>query len=193
MPLSPLQQKHDELFKRATALLDGEIYLQDLRVPKLTWLRKRKIRKALRLLANVLEIHPQNGSAMFFAGKAHQRLGEHDTALDFLTRAHLTKPNQPDMAREASLEAMRCRRIPLALKLCQAAVAIEPDDPGLRANLALAHLLDSDPKTAKRLVDEALSIDPTDTVTVALRRLVDDVLAGRRPCPKDPVELGMLQ
>ena len=47
----------------------------------------------------VLELKPENWSALWIAGKVHQRLGEDEAAFSFFERAYQANPSQPDCMR----------------------------------------------------------------------------------------------
>jgi tetratricopeptide (TPR) repeat protein len=184
-------QRHNDLFTQATTLLDDHIILHDVELPSVSSAERTRICEAQRLLAEVVGLNPANWSAMWFLGKACERLGEHQSALDHFAQAHLLNPGNPDVAREATIAAIRCSRPALAIQFATAAWQANQEDVGLAANLALAHLFGQNPRAAKALVEQALAADPQDTVTRSLAQLIDEVLVGTRACPTDPSDIGL--
>lgn len=132
----------------------------------------------------VVQLNPGNWAALWITGKGYQALGEHELALESFSRSRLLNENHPDIAREAGISAMECGRHALAIEFTRGALRLRPDDPGLQANLGLAHLFAQEPQVARRVIDVALQKDPSDKITRAISKLVDDVLLGKRPCPR---------
>ncbi len=56
---------------------------------------------------------------------------------------------------------MECGRPQLAIEFTRAALRLNPDDPGLQANLGLAHLFSEQPRAARVVIDAALAKDRT--------------------------------
>lgn len=194
MPLDttilPTDSEHNRLYKQAIILVQDHLPYHDRPAnhrPPGFFLRRR-LRKGLRLLDQVAAINPRNYAALWTAGMTARRLGDLEGALGRFRRAHALRPDQPDVAREAAITASHLGRPADAIDFCRRALAALPDDPGLTANLALYHLYNQDPAAAKPLAAAALAADPTDRVTAAVVRLIDDVLANRRRCPRTDAE-----
>jgi tetratricopeptide (TPR) repeat protein len=99
--------KHNRLFQEASAIIKGQISVHgqaDLPAPG--WLITRKLKQAVNLFEQVLQINPENWSAMWLIGKIQQRLRHNSEALSWFERSYQVNPSQPDVAREASLCAM---------------------------------------------------------------------------------------
>jgi tetratricopeptide (TPR) repeat protein len=100
------KEKHDKSYARAFALLRGEISLDGAPpLEKPHFFVRRRLETAIGLLEDVLRLNPENWSAMFGAGKAHQRLGNSLAAFELLSRAHVSDPSTAEYAREAGLLA----------------------------------------------------------------------------------------
>jgi Flp pilus assembly protein TadD len=123
------------------------------------------------------------------ARKIYQRLGQHDDAWLWFARAFEVNSTQPDVAREAGLAALETSRYRDGACLFLVAIQSSPGDGGLRANLALAYLLDSRLEDALREAELAVEQDPSDSVSANVLRLVRDVQAGRRPQPSNAADL----
>ena|SRR5436190_4867175 len=178
--------EHNKLFEQAAALVKEEIPLHDRRVlPKPGWWLRRKLRRALSLFERALELNPENWSAMWLAGKVHQRLGEETTALSWFERAYQVNPSQPDVAREASLLAMDVGRSDAAIVYAFRATQIEPESAGLQANLALAYLLAARVGEAQKSIESSLSIDGSDTISQTIKEIIGHFAStGRKPPAK---------
>ena len=71
----------------------------------------------------------------------------------------------------------------LGLQCSQAALDARPDDPGLMANLALAHLLGGDLAVAEGFVSKSLELAPDDRISEFLSEVIREVVEGTRPRP----------
>jgi tetratricopeptide (TPR) repeat protein len=175
--------RHNRLVDKANALVQNEIFIQDRMPGKLGFLGRMKINQAIKLYDEALEIHPENWSVMWFLGKIYQRLGQPADALEWLAKAHALNPDQPDVAREASLSALDAGDYARAVEFGESALKAPPDDAALASNLALAYLLVRRLPDARRTVDAALAQDSGDTVTQTVQRIIDEVESGKRPQP----------
>jgi tetratricopeptide (TPR) repeat protein len=70
-----------------------------------------------------------------------------------------------------------------AISFAYRAVQIEPVNPGLHANLALAYLLAARISDAQAAVDQALTGDPTDTISQTIRAITQHFAANGRTPP----------
>ena len=121
---------------------------------------------------------------MWGLGKIYQRLGNHELAFEWFVRSSLIAPDQVDVAREASIAAMDSARIPDALHFSQRAVDLDPNDPGLLANLALAYCLAGNDEAALGCATQAVDRDPRDRVSIWVKNRVTEVAQGVRPRPE---------
>lgn len=180
----------DQLYQQACALIEGRIVAHDLEPTELAEADLYCLQEATGLFMQVLRLEPENWPALWLLGKIHERLGDYVQSLEYFAFAHRLKPDQPDVAREASLAAMNAGLPAEAIPYCEQAIAADPDDPGLRANLALALLFAERPEDARRAGAVALLHDPEDEITVRVMTLIDEVLNGTRPCPHHVRDLG---
>jgi len=175
--------RHDDLYQRARNLIEGLILLHNERPPELDATARQRLEDAIPLFVEVVQINPNNWPAMWLLGKVYQRLSDNERALEWFARAHRVNPDQPDVAREASIAAMDVSRPTDAIAFCERALQVKPDDPGLRANLALALLFSDRASEAHTVAAEALRRDPRDEITALIVRVIEEVLAGKRSCP----------
>lgn len=120
---------------------------------------------------------------MWLLGKTCQRLDQFEMGLQWFSRAHKVKPDHPDVAREAAIAAMDAGRPAEAVGFCERAIAANPDDAGLRANLAGALLFSGKPKEAISVGKDTLRRSPGYEITATIVRITEEVMAGSRPCP----------
>ena len=178
-------ERHNELIERGWALLEGQIALdEDGAEADAGELDRGKLKEAAGCFRQALDVDSEGWSSMWALGKIHQQLEEHRASLEWFTRAHEINPTYPDVAREAGLAAMECGEPLLAIPFCSAAVEIDAADPGLMANLALAHMLAGDDPAALEHACNAALGDPDDPVSEAVLELVQEIAQGKRPRPK---------
>jgi Flp pilus assembly protein TadD len=184
-----LQAEHDRLYLQACAAVRPLIEIHGKPLTKLTPARETQLRQGIARFEDLLRINPENWAAMWYVGKAYHRLGEFERALQSFSRAHDINPSQPDVAREAAIAAMELGNPAAAIPFCQHAIQARPDDPGLRANLALALLFSGEVKRATDTAADALRRDPGDKITRRIHAVCKDVQAGQRPCPRHVKEI----
>ncbi|HSI15764.1 MAG TPA: tetratricopeptide repeat protein [Chthoniobacter sp.] len=184
--------EHNRAFQDAAAIIKGEIPLHESPdLPAPGWWLRRKLKRALSLFDRVLELNPENWSAMWLMGKVHQRCQDQAEALSWFERAYQVNPSQPDVAREASMCAMDLGRHDAAITFAYRAVQVEPANPGLHANLALAYLLGGRIPDAQAAIDRAVAADPTDTISQTIQAITRHFAAnGRTPPTTTPALLG---
>lgn len=176
---------HNRLYLEAWKIIEGEIHIHNRVAPsKATWSVRRKLKQAISRFEQTLQLNPTNWSSMWALGKIYQRLNDDTTALQWFTKAYEINATNPDVAREAALCAMNLGDSKAALKFTAVAMTLNPNDAGLVANHALALLLDHQPESARTAAERAVSAVPQDTVSKHVIRLIEDVIAGRRPYPK---------
>jgi tetratricopeptide (TPR) repeat protein len=187
--LRPAECDHDPLYEEARFRLSPHLEYHGQTPAELTASSERELRRGVELLLRVLSINPKNWAAMWMVGKAHQRLREFELAFEWFKRADEAHPGQPDVNREAAIAAMEIDRPELAIFHCRQAIEARSDDPGLRANLALALLFSGSPCEAMDAARDALSRDPSDEITKRIVELCEEVVAGKRACPRHQREI----
>ena len=180
---------HDRLYLQATALLKRDRIATLTPPVSLGWFAKRRVRRAISLLRSVVALNPGNWAALWVMGKSFQALGEHTQALSCFSKSQSLNEKNPDIPREAGISAMECARPDLAIQFTRAALEIRPHDAGLLANLALAHLFAGEPTAARDVLNASLDSDPNDRITRAISKIIDQVIAGERPCPRRSTDI----
>ena len=151
--------------------------------------RDAHLRAGIACLDRVLGLSPTNWSAFWVRGKALQSLGQHETAMSSFAGAYALQPGNPDVGREYVLELFETKAFSNAVGISMKLAQDHPTDAGLRANLALAHLLNHDVARAQKTIEEARALDPTDQVTRALKHRIEEIASGRRKQPQSLQEL----
>jgi len=177
--------RHDQIFDEGSSLIEGEVFQDGSGGPsgRPGMFARRKLHKAIERFEGALEINPKGWQSMWFLGKIHQRLESEAESLFWFKKAMALAPDEPDVARETGLAAFEAGKTELALQCCQAALDARPDDPGLMANLALAHLLGGDLAEAEGLLSTALELAPQDPVSGHLSEIIREITEGARPQP----------
>jgi tetratricopeptide (TPR) repeat protein len=176
---------HNALTERGRQLSKGQLILaEDEPRGRPGWFVRRKLKQAVRCYEQALQINPEGWPSMWTLGKIHQRLGDHETSLNWFARAHDINPTHPDVAREAGLAALDCGKASLAVRFCSAAANNDPGNAGLVANLALAHMLNGDDTNAVECAERAVRATPEDEISRAVLEFVRAVADGRRARPR---------
>lgn len=182
--------RHNALTKQAWSLIENELLIHD-RFPSAqpNWLAKRRLNKAIENFRKALEINPESWSSMWALGKIHQRLKQREEAFLWFSRAYEANPENPDVCREAGLEALDLGKAKEAIDFCETAVRLSPDDFGLMANLAWAYLIANRIQDAQTTIGTAVQADPQDQISQSVARIIDEVASGTRPVPKTLLEI----
>ncbi len=176
--------EHNRVFEQAARLVKGEIPLHDRQyMPKPGWWARRKLQRALSLFARVLELQPGDWRAMWWVGMIHKRFRDYSTALLWLERAFQVSSYQPDVAREACSCALELGRHEVAISFADRGVQVKPDDAGLRSNLALALLIAGRVAEAMTEIEQAIAQDPSDQVSLRVRRTIKRFIASKEKPP----------
>ncbi len=177
------RREHNRTFEEAIDLVEYEIRL--LERPnrmKPNSLVRFKLQHALSLFERVLQLNPDNWSAMWQVGKIHQRLGDSTTAFSWFERAYQVNPSQPSIAREASISAMDIGNRDAAIVFGHRATQIEPASADLHANLALAYLYANRITEALASIERSLVIDPTDAISQSVKADIQHfATSGHKP------------
>jgi Flp pilus assembly protein TadD len=112
-------------------------------------------------------------------GIARRALRDRDGAYAAFSRAYGMAPNEVEIGRNLGAECMALGYGREAMVVTAAVVKLAPKDAGLVSNFALALLIGGDIEGALREVQRAQQLDPSDEITIGLRRLIDDVQEGR--------------
>ena len=152
------------------------------------WFARRKLRRGIEGFKAALAIAPFKWECEFWIGKALQRLGEHGESMTWFTEALRKQPENPIVAKEAANAAFELGEFDLGIALLRPASVAKPSDSVLHYDLAVHLLLSGRPEEAHESLQRALSLEPHHD-TRRLIGYVEDILAGRAPCPRSAAEL----
>jgi Flp pilus assembly protein TadD len=155
---------------------------------KLGWMTRWRIARAIRILQKHVIAETGDYESRFWLGKAYQRLGDHNHALEWMIDAVRLHPANPSFAKEAGIEALEIGETDVAIALLRPALDAAPRDPALLYDLGMAFLIKNKPREAKNYLSMALAIEDH-TLTRRVLALADDVLKARETAPNSLVGL----
>ena len=144
---------------------------------------RRKVKKALAMLDDVIAAAPDLFANHWIRGMALRALGDAEGSARSLGKAFELEPANADVAREYCAACLALGAGDEAVRVARHNLALHPDDAGLRANLALALLVAGDVRGASLEVQAAVDCAPADPISLRLLALIRSVEAGERPCP----------
>jgi len=145
---------------------------------RLGWFERRRLARGIRALEAL--VADDRWRVWWYLGMARRAAADGEGAFAAFERAYATNPAHADVSREFGGQCLALGRGEQAVVVCDRNCSLHPDDAGLRANLALACMVADDVMRAKVEVTRALKMDPSDQITLALARMIDDVIAGKR-------------
>ena len=186
MPLSESQESRNRMFpnllyKRGASLVQPHVLLDGRPASEATARRERDLQEGIELLTRDVQLNPERWQALWFIGNAHQAVDVSANAYKALKVASALAPGEVDVARELCRECLALGHFEEAVSVADHASSLEPDNGGLRSNLALALLLVDDDDRASVEADEGVQLAPTDAVCRTVQQLVADVRSGQKP------------
>jgi len=177
-------RERDRLYARATDLTEGEFILDGVPRPgPPSWLTALRLRRAIRLLRRVVEINPYSWPSWFMIGKAYERLGATEAALEAFKRAVEIVPTNGSMAKEACAQAMALEYYDWAVQFAELALKGRPDDPAAHSNMGVLLLIAGRPADARPAFEKALELEPQSAGSKRLLALTQRVIVGELQCP----------
>jgi len=176
-------QEFNEIFERAAKRQDGLVFLDGYKRKSLSASDKLRLEESIEGFKKCLEIFPSHWQSLFFMAKALQRLERHPEALEQLEAAFNIELQNHTIPMEASLEAMHLEDLDKALYYSEESLKRKPDDFALMGNHAMNLLIAEKDSEAKSTIEEALRIQPNDSINKNIKSIVSDVTAGRRRRP----------
>ena len=179
----------NRIYQAACDIIEPYMRLADKPPKKVTSEAAVELQRAIQMLDAVTTHAPANWSAFWIKGKACQAIGDSKAACAAFKSAFDLQDKNPDVAREYMYECLKLGDGAEGLRAAQQALAVNPSDAGLHANLALALLIAAKPKEAQVAVDEALKMDPQDKISQRLHQMILKVIDGSRAQPTKLSEL----
>jgi tetratricopeptide (TPR) repeat protein len=178
-------EEHNRYYKEAGNLVTPYLTLSDRQEKSSNTAKAQTdLRRGIALYGAVVSYAPNNWNAYWLMGKAHQALREPTAACEAFGRAYAIQKKNADVAREYSFECLEVGQTSEGVAAAEHALSLKPRDAGLLANLALAYTVAGRTSEALAKVEEALAIDPADKISVNLRRVIREIIDGKRPQPK---------
>lgn len=139
-----IEDRHNRLYKEACALIDPYMRLHGVkRGDASTDRATRDLTKGIDNLKTVVQINPDNWAAYWIMGKAYQAQSRSSEACDAFASAYSMQKGNAGVAREYMFECLNVGKTKEAVELACAALHLRPQEPGLKANLALCLLVDA--------------------------------------------------
>jgi Flp pilus assembly protein TadD len=144
---------------------------------------RNQIEEVISHLSRCIEIIPNAWSAMWGLGKAYQILDAHDKSLYWFEQALKIEKTNPDVYREATLEALKKGNAEKAIDYSKKALNLAPHNAGLLSNHALALLLNKQGHDALVTIKKACELDPQDTINKNVLSYIEEVVNGHKGYP----------
>lgn len=175
--------EYNNLYKKATDLIQGLIILHENMEKSLNWFQKRKVNKSIILFKKCIDLNPDSWNSMWLIGKAYQVLDDRNSALMWFEKAFEVQSQNPDVAREATLMALGLGYASKAIFYAEKAIEAYNSDSGLYSNYALALLIGKRGEEALGAIQKAIEMNPTDSINKSVQELIYSVLYGTREYP----------
>ena len=176
-------QEFNEIFELAGKKQEGLVLLDGYKRKELKESEKLMLEESIKDFKKCLEIIPKHWQSMVLMSKSLQRLERHQEALEQLELAFKLELENHIIAMEASLEAMHLKDIEKAIFYSEESLKRKPNDFALLGNHAMNLLVAKKDQEAKETIDEAIKLQPTDSINKNIETLVKDVIAGKRKRP----------
>lgn len=149
----------------------------------------KRLEDSINGFKKALELYPNHWPSMFLMAKSYQVLDRHQEALNMLEQACSIELDNPDVAREASIEAMYINDIDKTVLYSEEALRRASDDHTLMANHAANLILIQKDDEALALINQALLIEPNDPINQNIKSMIESVITGKikRPSIEDMI------
>ena len=151
---------------------------------------KRQIVEGIRDLDAVTDYNPRNWAAYWYKGKGFQVMGDQSAANSSFKDSFAIQKENPDVAREYAASCLELGLGQEAVTAAEHALALQPANAGLHANLALALLISGRNLEARESIGKALEMDPADQISVSVKKIIDEVISGKRAQPQKLSDVG---
>jgi SseB protein N-terminal domain len=176
-------QEFNTIYERAGKKQEGLIFLDGYNRKPLANSDKLKLEESIDDYKKCIAIFPEHWQSMFLMAKALQRLERHSESLEQLELAFTIQLENHSIPMEASLEAMHLKNIEKAIYYSEESLKRKPNDFNLMGNHAMNLLVAEKDNEAKYIIEEAIRIQPNDSINRNIESLIRDVLSGKRKRP----------
>jgi tetratricopeptide (TPR) repeat protein len=150
----------------------------------LTGASAQEVSQAAGMLEKVIAEAPDWWNAQWFYGKSQMSLGNYETAYVAFREAYRVETTVEAILRELAGACLELQRFDEAVEVAQAAVTLDPGNAELLGNLAVSFLLAGKKAPARKSIDAAIKIDPSDRINQTISRVLLEVETGSREQPK---------
>lgn len=182
------EENHDKYADKGMQLIEPYVILLG-KSPRSDKNKETRLLEGIRYLDAVTQINPDNFGAFWFKGKAYQALNQHEQAYQAFEKSFDLNKQNPDVARELMLECLDLGKGQRAVEVALHALSQDKKDTGLIANLALAYLFNADLDLASKTIGKAIALAPSDQINQNVKKIIDEVISGKRPQPKKHSDL----
>jgi len=179
-------------FNKGVSLAKNSIQIDRLKLGSVGFFEKRRLRKALRYFHEASVLDPNSGEALLLIAKIHQRLGAHDSCLEWLKKAYRIAPENLILAIEISATLGRLGKHKEAATILEEVVRTYPNEPRTQCNLGLSYLMAGKVVNAVEAFNLLVKIEPDYPVNQKLLDLAKDVKSGTKSIPKSEVEISRM-
>jgi tetratricopeptide (TPR) repeat protein len=187
---------HDEAFlqlwRKATALIDGCVNLDGRRLPAPNEEERRRLEEAIRLFEQAFALEPGRPGPMLFVSKAYERLGDLPRSLAAIRKAHALFPDDLVLLIELGSALGRGGLNDEAISVLRMGSRIHPSDPRVQFNLGMALLTSGNAASAIPVFQRLVELEPQGPHNERLLALAHEVAAGKKPVPKTEREVAAL-
>jgi len=176
-------QAFNQIFDRACKKQEGLVLLEGYRRKDLNETEKEMLEESIKDFHECLGLFPDHWQSMTMMAKSLQRLERHTEALEQLERALKIELEHHMIPMEASLEAMHLNDIGKAIRYSEESLKRNPDSFAVMGNHAMNLLIAERDVEAKETIDQAIKLQPNDTVNRNIESMILDVLTGKRKRP----------
>jgi tetratricopeptide (TPR) repeat protein len=146
--------------------------------------QESRVRKAIEYFNKALIIYTGHWPCMFFLGKLHQRLNEHETAIEYFESALVLDSENHNIPLEASISAMHLNKIDTVLYYSSEAMKRKPDHCEILGNHAYFLLVAGRYEEAREVIQKAVALYPDDETNELIEVITDKVIKGEIPKPE---------
>ncbi|WP_270087109.1 SseB family protein [Sphingobacterium sp. SYP-B4668] len=172
-----------EIYERASKRQEKLIYLDGYKIKDVKPAEKLALEESIADFQKCLEMVPNHWQSMVLLARALQRLRRHAEALQLLESACKIELDNHTIPMEASTEAVHMKDVDKALYYSTEALRRAPKDSATMGNHAMNLLLAHRDIEAQETIEEALRLQPDDSVNRHIESIVNGVLSGERERP----------
>ena len=145
---------------------------------------KQEISQAIGDLRKVVENHPDFWRAHYFIGKGNEAIGDIESAYSAFNKAFEINAEGENVCRALASVCLETDRVEQALSVSIQEATLFPDNEATLGNLATCYLLNQQVPAARKTIEAALQLKPSDRVNQQVSELIRAIESGQRPCPR---------